>query len=318
MHEHTPNPPVRFNLSNVIYYYGGLIAIGAVSLFVNRAWENLGGYGIFALALGYAIIGLGFAHLYQKHQHRIPASICATFVIVLTPLAIYGLQVGLGIWPDRTPYASYHVYIKWHWLYMELGTLIVGIIMPYIYRYPFMMLPMAVTLWYLSMDIAPMLIKDYSFFQYKLKALISMYFGLAFIFLAFWVDIRSRKSDDFAYWLYIFAVLTFWGGLTCQESNSELSKFFYCLINAGLILIGVVLMRRVFVVFGALGTLVYLSHLARGPFSDSYFFTACLSAIGFLIIYLGTKWQANGQAVTEGMQKLLPKTLRELIQARHQ
>jgi len=67
-------------------------------------------------------------------------------VIALTPLTIYALQQTFGFWPDDNNYRDYHRYIQWHWLYMELGTLIVGTILAWKYKYPFLMMPIAVTL----------------------------------------------------------------------------------------------------------------------------------------------------------------------------
>ncbi len=68
---------------------------------------------------------------------------------------------------------------------MELGTLMVGIILAWIYRYPFMIMPIAVTLWYMSMDIAAMLGDGQ--FDFELRAMVSMYFGLITVLIAFWL-----------------------------------------------------------------------------------------------------------------------------------
>lgn len=42
--EQSPN----FTMTNVLYYLGGLIAIGAMTLFMNLGWEAFGGWGIFS------------------------------------------------------------------------------------------------------------------------------------------------------------------------------------------------------------------------------------------------------------------------------
>ena len=39
----------RFTFTHVLYYLGGLIAIGAMSLFMNLGWELFGGRGIFLI-----------------------------------------------------------------------------------------------------------------------------------------------------------------------------------------------------------------------------------------------------------------------------
>lgn len=187
----------RFDFTHVLYYMGGLIAIGAMTLFMNLGWESFGGWGIFFISVAYAGAALQLAGTFHKKGYAVPAGICAAFVVALAPLAIYGLQQGMGWWPDDSTYRQYHRYIKWHWLYLELGTLAVGAVIAFIYRYPFLQMPIAVTLWYMSMDIAAMLAGGRP--DFELRALVSIYFGLAMALFAFWVDIRSAKSGDYAF-----------------------------------------------------------------------------------------------------------------------
>lgn len=309
-----PDQSPGFNLTNVLYYFGGLIAIGAMSLFMSLGWELYGGWGIFFLCLCYATLGLALAHRFRDTGFKIPAGICATFVICLTPLAIYGLQKGMGWWPDDSVFQQYNYFIKWQWIFMELGTLMVGIILAWIYRYPFMIMPIAVTLWYMSMDLTSMI--SGGSYSYELGAMVSMYFGLVTLLIAFWVDVRSSKSGDYAFWLYIFGVMAFWGGLTSQHSDSEVSKFLYFCINLVMIFIGVILNRKVFVVFGAIGSCFYIGYLAFQVFKDSYFFPFALTLIGVGIIYLGILWQKYEANLTIKMRAYLPEPIRDLLQAR--
>lgn len=309
-----PEQGPGFNLTNVLYYFGGLIAIGAMTLFMNLGWELFGGWGIVFISLSYCLLGIALTHLFHDKGYPIPAGICATFVIALTPLVIYGFQKGMGWWPDDSTYQNYHMYIRWHWLFMELGTLAVGVILTWIYRYPFMVMPIAVTLWYMSMDLTSMIAGGY--YTYELAAMVSMYFGLITVLIAFWIDIRSGNSADYAFWLYLFGVIAFWSGLSFQNSDSELSKFMYLCINLVLIFIGVILNRKVFVVFGALGACCYLGHLAFQVFKYSYLFPVALSLIGFTIIYLGILWQKNETRVTDKLRSILPTPLKELLEAR--
>jgi len=309
-----PNIGPGFDFTHILYYLGGLIAIGAMTLFMNLGWESFGGWGIVFIALIYAGIGLKLTRLFQQKGYAIPAGICATFVVALTPLAIYGLQQAFSMWPDDSVYREYHQYIKWHWLYMELGTLMVGTIIAWKYKYPFLIMPIAITLWYMSMDIAAMIVGSRP--DFELSALVSMYFGLLMLLLAFWVDIRARKTADYAFWLYIFGVLIFWGGMTSQNSDSELSKFIYFCINLLMMGIGVLLVRRIFVIFGALGGSIYLVHLASTVFEDSWLFPITLTAIGLLIIYLGILWQKNEALITQKTRNILPTQLRELLESK--
>jgi len=304
----------RFTFTHVLYYLGGLIAISAMTLFMNLGWESFGGAGIVFISVLYAAIGLKLTNTFAVKNLNIPAGICATFVVCLTPLAIYGLQQWAGFWPDESVYQDYHRYVKWHWLYMELGTLAIGIIIAWKYKYPFLIMPIAITLWYMTMDITSMISGgDYT---WGLRKIVSLYSGLLMICLAFWMDVRTRGKADYAFWIYIFGVIAFWGGLSSQHSNSELSKFIYFCINLSMIGVGVLLVRRVFVVFGALGSCGYLGHLAFDIFKDSWFFPISLTALGLGIIYLGIFWQKHEKTITDKTRKILPRPLRELLETR--
>lgn len=308
-----PEQSPSFTLTNVLYYFGGLIAIGALTLFMTLGWELYGGGGVFLLSLSYAVLAISLAALFRDKGYVIPSGIFATFAICLTPLAVFGLQRMMGWWPDDTSYREYYHLISWRWLYMELATLIVGIILARIFRYPFMIFPIALTLWYLTMDLTSIITGSYDF---VLSAQISMYMGFIVILIAFWVDIRSTHQGDYAFWLYLFGVLAFWGGLSCQHSYDELSKFIYLCINLVMILAGVILSRKVFVLFGALGVCYYLGHLAFKVFAYSYLFPVILAAFGLGIVYLGILWQKHEQNIALQVRSLLPQTLRELLHSK--
>ncbi len=307
-----PETGPRFDFTHVLYYMGGLIAIGAMTLFMNLGWESFGGKGIVVISLIYAFIGLRLTYTFQNKGYGIPAGICAAFVIAMAPLAIYGFQQAMGWWPDDTTYQQYHRYIKWHWIYLELGTLAIGAIIAYLYRFPFLVMPISATLWYMSMDLAPLVAGDQYDFLFKAK--VSMWFGLVQILGAFWVDFRSRKSEDYAFWLYIFGVIAFWGGLTSQHSDSEIAKFIYFVINVSLIGVGVIVVRRVFVVFGAIGSSIYIGHLAYDVFQDSWAFPIVLTALGLAIIYLGILWQKNEERMTRSLRGIFPEKIQQLLE----
>lgn len=275
-----------FKFTHLLYYLGGMIAISAVTIYVTKAWDKLQGYPLLAMSLGLLLLGFGLTHYFLKKELRIPAGIMATFSLAIVPLVVYNIQFILGYTPPKQLYYSdFHTWINWYWTIMELATLLVGIIMLYFYRFPFLLFPISIILWYMSMDLWPFLfnIKEYSFEDH---ATFTMLFGLVVLFIAFIIDLKSRdKREDYAFWLYIIGVLTFWGGLSSHGSNNELSKFIYCLINVLMLFAGAILNRRVFAVFGTLGILGYLSHLAFSVFADSLGFPLVLIMIGILIIF---------------------------------
>jgi hypothetical protein len=294
-----------------------MIAIGAMSLFMTLGWNSLGGWGGFVTAIFYAVLALALTHWFlERRQLDIPAGIMATLAVVMVPLAIFAAQMALGYWGADKPYRDYHVFIDWRWIMMEFGTLAIGAILLWRYRFPFMLMPLAVTLWYMSMDLVPFLLGKERVYDWEIRKFISLWFGLAMVLVAFWVDLRSRFSRDYAFWLYLFGVLTFWGGLSLMNSGSEWGKLAYCGINVAMILVGAVLGRRVFAVFGGLGVAGYLGYLSYKVFKDSLIFPLALSLVGLAIIALGVLWQRREAQWAASLRRFVPGPLRELIEAR--
>lgn len=305
-----------FRAAHILYYLGGLIAIGAMSLFMTLGWERFGGTGIAVIATLYAIAALAAAdHLLRARRQPIPAGLLAALAVALVPLAVYGVQNAIGWWASGETARDYHRHIDARWLMMELATLAAGAAVLWRWKLPFSVMPVAVTLWYLTMDLAPF-IAGAPDVEWELRKLVSLYTGLLVIGLAFWVDLRSRHGPDFAFWLYLVGVLAFWGALTSMDSGSEWGKLAYCGINLGMIAVGAMFSRRVFAVFGGLGVALYLGHLANALFKDSLIFPFALMLIGLAVIGVGLWWQKREAVIAARLRAPLPRALRELLDAR--
>jgi hypothetical protein len=299
----------KFDLAHVAYYLGALIVISAMGWFMTLAWERFGGGGIFAISVAYALCFiLAGRTLWCNENLKVPGGLLFTMAVGMTPLAIYGLERLAGIWPQGDPgvYRDYHIWVKGSWLLIELGTIVAGLIALRCIRFPFLTAPIAFSLWYMSMDLTPLLFGKTDFsFEERLQ--VSLWFGLAMLVASYFVDRKTK--EDYAFWGYLFGMLAFWGGLSLMESGSELRKFAYCLINVGLMILSVVLQRRAFIVFGALGVFGYLGHLSYRVFKDSLMFPFALSLLGIVIIYLGITYQRNREAIERAIAGLIPQSL---------
>ena len=100
---------------------------------------------------------------------------------------------------------------------------------------------------------------------------------MAILIVACVVDYRSR-GGDFAFWLHLFGLMAFWGGISATSGATELGRAVYCLFNVGLLIAAVILLRRAYAVFGTLGITLYLGHLADVVFKDSLLFPFALVA----------------------------------------
>lgn len=143
-----PESP-RFSFTHLLYYFGGLLAIGAATLFMTEGFQRLGSWALFAIAVAYAAACVWAAARLDARGLAIPAGIVATLAICLVPLATWAIQHAFGLWPEggTDNYRRYHTHIDWRWLTLEFGTLAAAVVMLWRYRLPFMVMPVAVTVW---------------------------------------------------------------------------------------------------------------------------------------------------------------------------
>ena len=305
----------KFNFTNLLYYFGGLLAISSMSIFMGTCWALFGGLGVLLLSLVYGFAGLTLLQVFRARDLPIPAGIMAAFVLTLVPLAIFGAQSWLGFWPEGSQYQDFHRFIRWHWLYMELGTLAAGALMIWRYRYPFIMMPIAVTLWYLSMDITALIIGS-ARIDWELADTVSLCTGLITLFIALWIDLRTRSSQDYAFWLYLAGSLAFWGGFGSLVWDMDLGKLLFGVAGLLSMGLGALLVRRTLVVFGSIAAASYVSYLAFEVFASMWLFPMVLTGLGVLIIYVGIWWSKNSARLTDQLQRRLTPELRELLKNR--
>jgi hypothetical protein len=304
----------RYDVVNVLWYAGALIVLGAMGMFSTTAFGLWGDKALLVTAIVYAVLfTLAGAYLWKKRDLRTPGGLLVACAVGMAPLAIFALQSMFGVSPagEARPYGDFYVWIKSSWLPMELGTIGAAAVALLAFPFPFLVMIIAFSLWFMSMDLTPWLmgVQEFSWDQ---RASVSMYFGLAVLAVAWLVDLKRWRGGDFAFWLHLFGLMAFWGGLTSQHSGDELGKALYCAINVALIFLSVFLMRRAYAVFGAVGVTIYLGYLASSVFQDSILFPFALSGIGVLLIVFGLMFHRYGAAVGAEIGELLPNHLRGL------
>src|SRR6266852_3780512 len=277
----------RFDAMHVLWYAGALIVMAAMGLFSTNAFSRFGGRALTLTAVAYAVVFAAAGHfLWHRRNLRIPGGLLVTVAVTMAPLAIYGIQDALGWGIQGDP--------GW-WSQGDPGA----------YRDFFV--------WIMSMDLTPWIfgIDWYSGnLAWEKREIVSLWFGLGVLAIAWWVDVRSR--GDFAFWLHLFGLLSFWGGLSMLDSNSEVSKAIYCLINVGLLALSLFLHRRAYMVFGTLGVAGYLGHLAGEVFKDSLLFPFALSMIGVAVIVAGLLYHRSRHAIDRWLARNLPRPLAAL------
>ena len=283
-----------FNLIMVLYYFGALLILSAFGWFMADQWNALGAGGILIVSLIYALIFvLTGRYLINKISYPVAGGLLITCAVGMTPLVVYSLQRLLDIWPGAYPgsYHAYYVWINGSWIVIELATVAASLLAIRKVKFSFLVMPAAIALWFLSMDIAQIIARSTTI-SIESRCWVSLASGIIFILVG-WLLERRSEGVDYPFWIYLAGLLAFWGGMTSLPSHGELARFIYFLINAALIGLSLYLNRKTFAVFGGMGVFIYIGHLAGELFKDSIMFPFVMAFIGILIIWGAVWYQKN-------------------------
>lgn len=172
---------------------------------------------------------------------------------------VYNMHRALGLWPEREPgvFQGFRTYIHPSWVVMEVATIICGLGYVRIVHFPFLLFPVSFSLWFLSMDLAPLYPNKKGMNFFEIRRRISVAFGMGMILLGYLMEQRLGSEPDLSFWVYLFGLMTFTGALQCSFPHDDLRGSVILLINMGLILIGSRLNRTTFHVFGSIEIIMY-------------------------------------------------------------
>ncbi|MEE1921987.1 DUF2157 domain-containing protein [Pseudomonas sp. 148P] len=309
-----PQQQPVFQLAHVAFYLGALLIMGAMGWLLSEAWMRIGDGALLAVALLYITLLTGAGLAMQRRGQTIPGGVLAAVAVSIVPLAVFAIERLTGFWPlddVQGEYHNYYRYVQGGWLLMEVATVCAGLLMLRLIPFPFIVMPIAVALWFMSMDLSEWFYGDV--FTWEQRQTVSLWFGLGLLLVFVLIDGRTRR--DYAFWGYLAGLLAFWGGLTSMNSDSEVGKALYCLVNVGLMLVAVLLRRPMFMVFGALGVAAYLGYLSYEVFAESLLFPLVLSLIGAAVIGLGLLYQKHRERLSEKLRAALPASLVQWLPA---
>src|SRR3954469_17359873 len=307
-------PVPRFDIAHLLWYTGALIVMSAMGLFSTLAFSEMGAKALAATALVYAAAFAAAGHyLWHTKNLRTPGGLLIAVAVSMAPLALYGIQDELGLWGQfgkPGTVQGFYVWIKGSWIFMEIAAIVAGVIALRFYPFPFIVVIIGVALWFMSMDLAPW-IAGTEYADWETRRMVSLRFGLAAILLAWAVDCLKR-GGDFAFWLHLFGMITFWSAVTFSSGATPLDKALYCAMNVGLVVFARVLGRKVYAVFGVIGIAMYLADLANKVFKDALLFPFALSLIGVAVIAAGLFYYRHQEPISAWVEARVPDAVKRL------
>lgn len=274
----------KCNLSATLLYIGSTIAILSMTWFYI---SSLNSSTSLLISIIYALIFfITGGYCWYAKKLRVPGGLLFSLGIVMVPIIVYSLQNFLNWLPTTLPSGctSFYCWINSNWVPMEICTLLVACLVLYFIRFPFITVLIYSTISFMFMD-AIHLFDDPSNNHWVYYCAASITIGSLLNVLGF--SLYRKNQKDFGFWSYLFGMFLCWIGLTAWDIQTELGYFTYFLINLAFLLLSGFFHRKIFMLFGSLGIVYYISHLAY-IFADSLMFSYFLGAIGFSIIMLAT------------------------------
>lgn len=283
------SPSTIFNVPNVIYCLGATIICIAFLWFAARHYSNYGPTFLFCIAFmcGAIFYGLGF-YLWKVKKNQFLGGLGIFCALFLVPFITYSFQDMVGWWPhEGVKQISLYGWVKGGWLVMETTTLVLALVSFYFIRFPLLTVILYLTSWYMCVDNCPMLFNSFAkhvtFGLTELREAISILFGLGVMIVGYIFD--QKKLNSFAFWAYLFGLTLSWVTLTIITIDDDSNNWFtYFFLNFAMIALSPILKRKMFLVFGVMGSLGYFLFLSQAYFASSVMIPFTLTLVGLGLI----------------------------------
>ena len=303
----------KSGIETFLYYLGAGIIISTMLWYIGDIWQNYRHLGLtlisgFCFAM-FAVIG----NFFWNKKRKIAGGILFTCSISVVPIFIWSLESVIGIMPeDINIYHQFHTQVKSGWVSIEILTLAVGFIFLKYRRFPLMLALLSFILYYLSMDIVPLIFGytesyiDLTIFfkndtwsaltqpSHLIYEYTRLIFSMGMLAWAFKYERLNREGEDYSFWLYLFGAMMFsWSTWAIFRRLGWLESSYEYLGHAVFDLVYLrlwqVLRRRVFLILGGIGLAYSCIHIVHRIFSIALAFESIAMMFGLLLIIFGIR-----------------------------
>ena len=295
---------------NILYYGGGLLIMSALTWLLLTNWDDFGAIGILIISTIYLFVFL-FAgyYLYFHKKLTLPGGLLFCVAISVMPLLVFSIMRFFNFWPADSAYSDFYIWVKGKWIIMEIATIAVALPVLFKTRFPFIVFLISFALWFMSMDIVPIIYSENSI-SWTNRSDISQIFGIAMVIVAYFLDLKSKKR--YSFWLYLFGLITITSGFSVFYNRDTAALAILLAVHVCMIFLSLFLEQPVFIVFGMIGITEFLMRISYIWFKDSPVFPFLLTIIGMFLIFSGIVYQKNRIKIDSAIVKRIPKSIRWL------
>ena len=279
-----------FNPIMIAYAAGALLVVFALGWFLAERWRELGTAGVLAVSVGYAIAFAATATALARRGFSVASGLTATLATAVTPIWTFAILRLAGEWPMVTwtdPLSSYQPWVASRWIILELATIGVALVAVRRVRFFTIALPIAVGVAAFLVHLGQALGDPET--SWYVGPFYLCVVGTVMLAIAYEVDRRQPRAEDYALWFYIAAILALLVGYVQVWNRIGLWRHALPLVAVALVLAAVYLKRRVLLVAAGLAAFGYLGYLALDVFDDVVALPVALAGLGLLVI-AATVW----------------------------
>lgn len=319
-----------FDMVNLLYYAGAVTVMLSMGVFIGVCWKQFGSGFMAFIALVYAVVftAVGW-YMWERttggrDEYYVLGGLCFTVAVHMTPLFIYGV---MSPWlHGGGSYSDFYMFVRSEYVWIEIGTMIVGFAYLRYAAFPFLLFPVAVSFWFFSMDLGMAIWERLQStrssrsrtndpYRRLIKARTSMAVGVLMLLIARHVQWK-HQDPNMGWWLDLFGALAFHGGfgynwlLFWSRSVPFGEAVIIVLVSVAELFASVLLDRGIFAVLGGITLWWYVTYLAAKHTQD-LMFPFALSAVGIATMYAGYLWCTHRDAFALLVQDQLVLYLRQ-------
>ena len=131
----------------------------------------------------------------------------------------------------------------------------------------------------------------------------------AILMLGAALKLDKKTNEDYSKWLYIFGATMLWFAILSilirLYWNNEIAYFLFAMFSLLYMIVSILLQRKVFMIWGAIGVFGYIGHLAYTVFKDSPLFVLSLVILGLVIIFSGAYYAKNCDKIETNLRAFI-------------
>lgn len=306
----------KFSVETFLYYFGSFVILCAMGYFMSNTITKSTFFAIFTLGSLYALIFAGLGEYLWKKADKLPASLLYFLFVTMITFLVMVLEKITGFFPhfsEMHKYSNFYLACRPALILLAFTTVIVGVIVLQKRKAPLLTIPVIGGAYSLAMLVGN--IKEPTMID---VLWINFLFSIGLIITAF---IKDRLTEiDYSKWSYIIGAILFYPSIELlvayyfKHINVEIIQALIGLIGFLYIISSLLLQRKVFMILGVLGFVIYIFHLEFKFITNAPILLPSVILItGLLIFYAGILYHQNKEKIDTFVEGMVPQKIRHRL-----